>query len=162
MQILLTVLSFLALVGSALAGWRSQRHADSAWLSRQRSEELALKLQGERARVTVLERQSDSLLRELRSLSSKFYAAQRELGEDDAEKRIADAHVQTITAPYCSNYEIAQREGPTSKAAQCGCDYCGGRRAAKEAFRRGQARAGHLDPGWVKAHAGGQVDVEEN
>lgn len=162
MNILLTCLSLVALLGCFLAYTRCQLVNDRVDEAETRINVSVFKLREERARVTTLERETDALRRELRKLGGKFYATQRELGEKDAEEQIADAHVQVISAPVCDNYVKAQQEGPRSQAAACQCAYCNGRRAAKDAFRRGQARAGHLDPSWVKAHAGGQVDVGEN
>lgn len=162
MNILVTALSLVALVGCFLAYTRCEAQATDAHTYLMTVEKLLLGIRAERDRITTLEREIAALRRELRKLAGKFYADEREKGERDAEDQIADAHVQTISAPYCPNYELAQREGPFSDAAKCKCNYCGGRRAAKDAYRRGQARAGHLDPEWVKAHAGGQVDVEEN
>jgi hypothetical protein len=35
----------------------------------------------------------------------------------------------------CENYAIAQRDGPTSTAAACECDYCAAVRKGRDAFR---------------------------
>lgn len=162
MYILFTALEVACLFGAFYALTRCIKSLDDTHKAEFRIEKTGLALAAERHRIASCERELATMTRWLQKLEGKFNASQRDLGQRDAEERIADAHVQLISAPYCENYEIAQREGPTSKAAACECNYCKGRRAAKDAFRRGHARAGHLDPTWVKAHAGGQVDVEEN
>lgn len=164
MHTTLTVLSILIpsllFLGAALAFvWarEASREAHGWYL---KAEAVGMKLRNERDRTTVLERDVEALRRELRKLSGKFYAMQRVVIDDNTD-RIEEAHVQVSTAPYCPKYELAQRDGPYSDAAKCECNYCKGRRAAKEAFRNTQRAAGHLDPEWIKAHAGSVTDNGE-
>lgn len=118
-----------------------------------KSELTAAKLRTERDRVTVCERELDALRRQLQKLSGKFYAAQREATPEPLDSN------PPAPAVVCENWGLAQQQGPRSEAASCECDYCVGRRRDRRAFRNQQAAAGHLDPSWVKAHAGGQVDA---
>lgn len=165
MNSFLTVFALLVGVlctGAVIAAvLKTQRYVDECHGWFLKSELTAAKLRAERDRVTVLERELDALRRQLQKLSGKFYAAQR------AQEEPADSNPTAITDPlalhpYCKNWGDAQHLGPTSDAAKCKCGYCELKREQRRAFRNQQAAAGHLDPTWVKAHAGGQVDAEEN
>lgn len=153
MNILLTALSLVCLIGCFLAYTRAQKEADTAEAWRNNIETNALKLRTELPRLTAAEREIETLRRELRKLSGKFYASQRE------EIEIADTYASDPIATHnlvpCDNYAIAQREGPNSKAAKCECDYCTRRRKEKAEFKQRQAEKGHLDPRWIAAHTSG-------
>jgi len=173
MHITLTICSGVILAACIWVMQITTRAMETAIRSMQQAQNSSMSLRGERHRVTVLERELDALRRELRKVAGKFYASQRELidanQDDDRDLRDVSAVREggsgpesAYRSPVCENYAAAQRDGPGSDAAKCDCNYCKGRRAAKESFRASQARLGHLDPTWVKAHAGGQVDVGEN
>lgn len=149
MEILFTACSFVALLGCVLAYTRSEREAETSATHCRNAERAAMSLRTERDRVTVLERETEALRRELRKLSGKFYASQRE------HEQVLDIIQDADDPPVCENYAVAQREGPKSTAASCECDYCTRRRKEKREFRDRQAIAGHLDPRWIAAHTSG-------
>lgn len=159
MHILLIALSGVALIGCFLAYTRAEAHADATHDYLSTAEKIALALRAERDRVTTLEREVDALRRELRKLSGKFYASLREDEPTVIDTVKNDNNEHVPVSLFCPNYGIAQKEGPQSKAAKCDCGYCSEMRARREAFRREQRRAGHLDPRWVRDHAAdGVVD----
>ena len=141
MDILFTALALACLVGCFLAVTHAAQHAERAHSHVHRAEGLALTLRAERDRLTVLERDTEALRRELRKLSGKFYASQREAENDLEAQRYFDrtaipASVLPGNAPttaVCENYAAAQLEGPSSKAAKCECLYCMTRRNARAA-----------------------------
>ena len=154
MHIIWTVCSALFLSLSVWAFALTQNKSDEAHGWYLKAEALAMRLRAERDRVTVIERETDALRRELRKLSGKFYAAQREVEEP------ADSNPPAITDPlalhpYCENYGRAQDEGPYSDAAKCTCGYCDDKRRAKKLFResrvpptvQGQAELARLNAG---------------
>lgn len=173
MHIMLTALSLIAFAAAVLVYLRCTHEADRCEAWRSNIESNALKLRADLPRITTLEREVEALRRELRKLSGKFYATQREeaggtftpgWGTPESDALAASRQQQLwktptplvhVEAPYCDQYEIAQREGPTSKAALCDCNYCRGRRLAKELFRERQREAGHLNPIWARDHSTG-------
>lgn len=136
MNILLTALSVVALLGCFIAYTRCQQAADSAHQHVHNAERAAVSLRVERDRVTVLERELDALRRELRKLAGKFYAMRAEL-DDDVFNPLGDAEtVEELALPgTCENYAIAQRDGPTSPAALCACQFCEAMRLNKQMAR---------------------------
>lgn len=155
MDILLTAIALVALVGCFLAFTRSQRYADDAHAAYQRAEAVALKLRAERDRVTVLERDTEALRRELRKLGGKFYASIRDQVVPVDE--LLDEPVRPISPPgvVCENWLRAKLDGPMSPAASCECDYCTNARELRRAFRQtvvpktaqGQAELAKLNQG---------------
>lgn len=154
MHVILTVCAGLILGLCALIHHSVVKWADKALESQRLCERTAMALRAERDRVTVLERETDALRRELRKLAGKFYAAQREVEEP------ADSNPPAITDPlalhpYCENYGRAQAQGPLSEAARCACGYCEAKRQQKKAFRdqavprtvQGQAELARLNAG---------------
>lgn len=131
MDILLTAIALAALVGCFLCFTRSQRYADDAHAAYQRAEAVALKLRAERDRVTVLERDTEALRRELRKLGGKFYASIR-----DQVVPVEELHDERDPGPVCENWLRAKLDGPTSIAASCECDYCTNARELRRAFRQ--------------------------
>lgn len=129
----------------------------SAWAFRhyQSVVSVVTKLRGERDRVAVIEREVDALRRELRKLSGRFYAAQRELVEEVADSNLQPLADPLALHPVCENYALAQTQGPRSDAAKCDCPYCHARREGKRAFRdqqvprtvQGQADLARLNAG---------------
>lgn len=140
MEILLTALSLAALCGCFLAFTRTQRVADEASMWARSAEKSALALKSERDRITVLERELDALRRELRKLSGKFHASQREVPDDiqEAEFRRKQIDFVPYTAPLgvCENWLLAQRDGPRSEAASCDCEYCVAQREQRAQLRK--------------------------
>lgn len=130
-------------------------HADAAHGWYLKAEALALKLRGERDRVTVAEREIEALRRELRKLSGKFYAEQRKaeeaLDDDDSLDELAEYQGTVANLedrfPVCENWQLAKQEGPRSKAAQCQCVYCLAQRAERARLR------GELVPRTVQGQA---------
>lgn len=143
MHIMLTVCSGLILCACIYVLLRAQAEADTAATFARTGEHAATKLQGERARVTVCEREIDALRRELRKLSGKFHATQRE-GPTTCDHHDRDGngrclwcgHQRVDTAAPCENWTTAQREGPSSKAATCECLFCMTQRADRARARR--------------------------
>jgi len=133
MDWLLTAIELVILTACVLALTRMERLYDNCRLLRDEAEAIALKIAAERSRITGLERDVDALRRELRKLSGKFYAAQRELVEVGtlAAWSAPDANPGSI----CDNWSVAQAMGPNSDAASCECSYCVGRRAERRALR---------------------------
>lgn len=128
--VLLFVCGYLCFVAAS-----HNQHAHNWFL---KSEALSLKLRSERDRVTVLERELDSLRRELRKLSGKFYASLREREEEQLfEETPEPTEPPLVPEPFpshsCENWIAAQTLGPMSQQARCECEYC--------TFRRNQRRA---------------------
>lgn len=159
MHILLTALAAIAFIGCLLAYTRSQREADKAARMHDLVHQRALKLQEALARITAAEREIDTLRRELRKLSGKFYAAEREresAAEFAAQVEYVEGEAVPLNTPtFCANYGQAQIEGPRSKAAACECEYCVEMRARRDLFRssavpktvRGQAELARVNAG---------------
>ena len=129
------VFTACALLICAYLVWAAHRHCVEAHGWYLKAEVQALKLRAERDRVTTLERELESLRRELRGLAGKFYAARREREPDDEPMSRSDTAQHAIPGSVCDNWTAAQREGPLSEAASCECAYCVARRAARTAFR---------------------------
>lgn len=129
MNILFTALALAAFCGCLLALQRALKAADLAHGHYLKAEAQTLTLKAERDRVTVLERDTEALRRELRKLGGKFYASLRERTEEDhdldAQRFFERQNVLPLpeTKP-CDNWLAAQTEGPHSKAARCECLYC--------------------------------------
>lgn len=166
MHILLMACSFVALLGCLWTFTRAQRVADDAAESERQAQRTALKLTEDRTRLTAAEREIETLRRELRKLSGKFYAAMREAEEEAAEledqREAAPPYVigardatGGLFAPVCENYQQAQVEGPQSAAARCECRYCLEMRQRRAAVRsalvpktvQGQAALAKLNAG---------------
>lgn len=113
---------YAILMGYAL--WRATVQSDLARAAADDCEESTMAVSAERARITNIERDVDALRRELRKLSGKFYAAQRE----DEYPTEPDGRSRDV----CENWGRAQLEGPMSKAARCDCAYCTDRRAQRK------------------------------
>ena len=151
LQVLFTGCSLIALCGCVWAFLRAQWHADEAAAADRTTHECVALLRAERDRVTVSERDIAALRRELRKLAGSFYAARRELPDDDKQP----AEMTNITAPHCDNYAEAQKLGPQSPAAACGCSYCDAMRERKRRARdamipktaRGQGELAKLNAG---------------
>lgn len=158
MNILFTAIQLVLFIASVIALVRAERERDRCHEVLRRCEAVALKLRAERDRVTTLERESDALRRWIKKLEGRFYAAARE--EQETPKH--ELAPVIASAPVCENYARSQTEGPNSEAARCPCPYCEERRQAKRAFRAQEARAGHLDPSWVKAHSAAQANSGEH
>lgn len=141
MNILFTAIQLLLVFASFGAMWMAGRWADVALLARHNAADDIAKLKAERDRVTVLERDTEALRRELRKLSGKFYASQRDAENDlDAQRYYERTGIPASVLPgnapttaVCENYAAAQLEGPSSKAAKCECLYCMTRRNARAA-----------------------------
>lgn len=126
MNILFTALALAAFCGCLLALQRALKAADLAHGHYLKAEAQTLTLKAERDRVTVLERDTEALRRELRKLGGKFYASLREADFTYASPD-HDARQQSLQLPDtkpCDNWLAAQTEGPHSKAARCECLYC--------------------------------------
>lgn len=153
MHIVFTALQLVILSFGVYLVWRAGDHERSALDTLHDIEATALKLRAERDRVTVAERELDALRRELRKLSGKFYAAQREA--EVAAALGVDLGDEFGQLDICENWAVAKVEGPTSAAAQCQCNYCLAQRAQRDAQRRalvpptvrGQAEAAKLNAG---------------
>lgn len=126
-QIVLTALSFW--FATIVRSWAQE--ARQSWRD---AEALCVKLRAERDRVTVAERELDALRRELRKLSGKFYAMQRDLDVIEELDEQRPATIQELM-PVCENWELAKQAGPGSKAAACDCLYCLAQRAQRNAVR---------------------------
>ncbi|HZN25345.1 MAG TPA: hypothetical protein VFB75_14055 [Burkholderiales bacterium] len=147
----------------AWIAWVCLRAADRAHGFYLKAEAQALALKAERDRVTVAERDTEALRRELRKLSGVFYAFKTKT-EDELDEELdgnsfaiesAIACPTGIAGSICDNWSIAQRDGPRSEAASCECSYCVGRRAERRALRaalvpktvQGQAEVAKLNAG---------------
>jgi len=163
MDLLFTAIQLVILIACVLALTRTERIFDACRELRGEIESTCARILEERSRLTGLERDVDALRRELRKLSGKFYAAQRE-AQDDAED--LDTYANDLTATHnliahanrasiCDNWSVAQIAGPNSDAASCECSYCVGRRAERRALRaalvpktvQGQAEIAKLNAG---------------
>lgn len=151
MHIVFTALQLLILSFGVYLVWRAGDHERTALDTLHDVEATALKLRAERDRVTVAERELDALRRELRKLSGKFYAAQREADEPpDDELQSARGHADGMLEAsgrqpggpgVCENWALAQTHGPTfvldgARPADCACAYCASRRQYRETQRR--------------------------
>ena len=163
MHTMLTVFSGLILISCLWVAIVTMRMADAARKDAEDAASHANKLSAERARVTVLERETDALRRELRKLSGKFYASQRTL-EEQVEDMIADADdpqpyrrtdIPANVLPVCQNWLDAKQAGPQSTAAKCECEYCAGQRRERARLRaelvprtvQGQAELARINAG---------------
>lgn len=158
MDILLTALSLVAFVGCLLSLTSGNKQLARAHNFADAAETHFVALRSERDRLSTAEREIEALRRELRKLSGKFYATQREANDDAAAayydrtdyppnvfpreirngRRAAPepAGAVTPTQLVCENWLLAQTEGPGSKPSQCECFYCmteRNRRAAEKA-----------------------------
>ncbi|HET9350979.1 MAG TPA: hypothetical protein VFO02_06550, partial [Burkholderiales bacterium] len=136
MNILFTALALAAFCGCLLALQRALKAADLAHGHYLKAEAQTLTLKAERDRVTVLERDTEALRRELRKLSGKFYASRRDMpfcGHADRDgngvcrycgDREPSRAEQLVATKPCDNWIAAQTEGPRSEAARCECLYC--------------------------------------
>lgn len=133
-QVVLTALSFW--FATIVRSWAQE--ARQSWRD---AEALSVKLRAERDRITVAERELDALRRELRKLSGKFYASQRErddwIDADESHRSLVDQAIDAISAqvPVCQNWLLAKQEGPSSDAAKCECLYCNAQRADRARTR---------------------------
>lgn len=123
MHIVLTICSAVILCLCFFVAWVCTRRADETARACELAEEIAARLRSERDRVTVSERELDALRRELRKLSGKFYASQREQVDEEPDENL-DEQVPDDWHAVCENYQRAQTDGPGSKAAACECSYC--------------------------------------
>lgn len=154
----------LLLVACALYARRSEHQAQQAFEAELACNRLVQKLNGERARVTVLEREVEALRRELRKLSGKFYAElqrrEEEWTQEEAEQGFPGLEDGTVAEfqnrfPVCENWTLAKQQGPRSEAAQCQCSYCVAQRAERARLRgeliprtvQGQAEVAKLNAG---------------
>lgn len=159
MLTILTACSLLILGGCVLCVWRALVHVDECAAYERTTSECVALLRAERDRVTVLERDTDALRRELRKLSGKFYARERELDaeeeDDDGDARAQHPLPLMTGAAVCENWLAAQSLGPASPEAGCPCSYCVARREHRRALRdslvpktvRGQAEVAKLNAG---------------
>lgn len=169
MQMLFTVCSLLLTLGGGWLLWVTLRACDRAHGFYLKAEAQALSLRAERDRVTVAERDTEALRRELRKLSGAFYAFKRDVEDELLPDELPDLPIerypalaarweaaqQALPASICDNWSIAQRDGPTSDAASCECSYCVGRRAERRALRaalvpktvQGQAEVAKINAG---------------
>lgn len=164
----------LLVIACLLLTLRAERYADAANECAMSMQRTVGKLNSERARVTVCERELEALRRELRKLSGKFYAELR-AREDEADKdfaaiaELAEEGLETqrwyFDAPHiarmedrfpvCENWALAKQQGPTSAAAKCACAYCDAQRAERARLRgelvprtvQGQAELARLNAG---------------
>lgn len=131
MTLVESLVLFIGLSTSAVAiaaALKAMRHGAQA-------ERASKRLTDVRARMTDVETLLDSLYKSHKKLSGTYYRERRrDVRDDDGEEEIA-THVQANGAAACENYAIAQREGPTSRAAQCECDYCSARRVGRSIAR---------------------------
>lgn len=118
---------------------RALRCADEAAEALRAAERAAAKLNAMAGRVVALEGAHESLLKQHRKLSGRFYAitAPPDLNDlhDAQEVRGIPDSRPPLASPFCANYGQAQLEGPLSPAAACACGYCTEMRARREAFR---------------------------
>lgn len=135
MHIVLTAFAGFFLIGSIIAWWRAVHFSDRAADTAEEVQEACIALRTEAVRITATERELEALRRELRKLSGKFYASQREQPDDDPPPVSERDTAPPVVAPFCANYGQAQIEGPNSKAARCECDYCAEMRARRDLSR---------------------------
>lgn len=147
MHITLLVITLLSTIAAAVLLWRCMLVHDRVDEAETRINVTVFKLRDERARVTVVERDLDALRRELRKLSGKFYASQRdcqpiELHPDYCHEH--GGHLRDSPAcdvekrrplEVCENWAVAKHEGPHSDAAKCDCLYCMTQRADRARTR---------------------------
>jgi hypothetical protein len=117
---------------------RSEGAANESLESARRAELAGTRLQEDRNRITTNEREWETLRRELRKLSGKFYASEREREEQREEYVDEDAFGGPGGVDYveaCENWQLAKIEGPQSAAAACTCLYCMTQRAARARAR---------------------------
>jgi hypothetical protein len=133
--VLLFVAQLLLVSVTLVCAWSAVRSSERANEHQIHVSRAIAKLVEERARVTTLEREVDSLRRELRSLSGKFHAARREYPTFDAAP-VQPVAVMNDQLPVCQNWLDAKLQGPSSPAASCECDYCTGAREARRTFRQ--------------------------
>lgn len=133
--VLCTVFALFGLVGSVYFAWRAGTSADAC-------EKHAKAAALQRAKVVGLEGALDSLHSQHLKLRGQFHAFKAQLDQD--ELPLIESDVQALKGRLdptprfdnpCENYLVAQRDGPTSPAAQCECVFCEQMRAQRRDFR---------------------------
>lgn len=97
-------------------------------------------------RITAAEGTIESVRTQLRRLEGKFHA-EKWLRESEPDEQLPDEPRRDDLPPVCENYQLAQIDGPRSKAAACECRYC-----LEMRHRRSLAR-GFLVPKTVQGQA---------
>lgn len=130
---LFTALSVLALALSAIFAHLARESADRAAHSEHR---LAIM----RGQVAGLEAAMMGLDAKHQKLAGRVYADEYWRGKSDKQPELQpDDRWGSLVE--CQNWLTAQRDGPSSPAAGCECEYCNSRRADRAA-RRAKLRAG--------------------
>lgn len=126
LQVLLTG---CALIGSGFAfyfAWVAGLNAEKAAHSEHRLSIMRGQVKGLEVAVVALDEQ-------LNKLRGHVYVARRKDRQDELPR--------VPEGGECENWRTAQRDGPSSPAAGCECEYCNARRADR-AQRRANLRAG--------------------
>jgi hypothetical protein len=113
-----------------------------------------MRIAAQRGRVVTLEGASESLTarlakveRRVGTLASNARAEAEELGRATSLGGPPSVFLDVDDAEPCPNWSVAQRDGPSSDAAQCQCPYCLAKRHQR-ALARGEALSSY-----PKAHA---------
>lgn len=91
-----------------------------------------------RGRLIANEAAIETLAAQFRKLQGKFYKrVQQEREEEPVEEERArfEENQLSFEGIVCENWMIAKREGPSSTAATCECDYCAYQREARRQAR---------------------------
>jgi hypothetical protein len=127
-EVLLTGFALFAMAFCAYFAWRAGESAESAKHSEHR---LAIM----RGQVAGLEAAVVALDDRLKRLNGKVAADRYWNNQRDEQPQLAPVRPDGSSRDVCENWALAQREGPTSAAAQCVCDYCESMRADRAARR---------------------------
>lgn len=114
MTFFFTACSLLFALGSAFC----------AWIAYDQARELT----SSRARITNNEHELDLLNAHIHKLRQKIYSTKHETKAIEIVQPLEQAEA-------CENWLRAQTDGPSSKAAKCGCDYCIAKRNDRDSLR---------------------------
>jgi len=142
------ILTAFAILGlCAYGAWRATSAAD-------RAEDAARRLSLSRGRLVALETALEALDSKHRKLAGRVYADEYWSGQDEAQPQL-DPRPTFTSEEVCEKWRAAQRDGPTSPAAQCMCAYCDAKREERRQLRaqhvpktaRGQGELAKLNAG---------------
>lgn len=134
LTLLFTGLSLLAVAACVF-------YANLARESARKAEHSEHRLAIQRGQVAGLEASLMGLDAKFQKLAGRVYADQYWRGKREEQPELEPTRPDGTSRDICPNWSLAQKEGPSSPAAQCTCDYCESRRAER-AERRAKLRAG--------------------
>ena len=102
-----------------------------AFRARNECDDVETNLRRSLGRIAALEAELDVLSKQIHKLRGKLYG-DRATQDEKLQTEIARPFTSGIV---CENWSTAQRDGPRSSAAACGCDYCTAKRAEREELR---------------------------